>query len=259
MNEISQSIFIVMLHNNSMIGHEWWASWYRWLSQPPQQGLATRPVGKAMRAMMITIGDMCEIVCFWCMISTICLHDIYTICTSICLYDVYTIYSRCIYTYINVYIVYTWYLYSVYKCDVHDIHTIWRCILVFLICLYNWLQCVGADMHWRAASVNCPYSLRLWFVSALMLCMSFLRILHWYRSSFENRLFLSALLVSAKCMGVYLLEFVFDCWRDRYIYIRTSWITFIPEVSRRYPFRYLRIVFIFGELVNIIKGRDLIF
>ena len=114
MDEIYQISLRVMLHNKSILCHEWRASWNRWSSQPPQQGLATRPVGTAMRAMSTAIRDMCvpdaRYLHYIYTISTRCLHiyvytmstrylhDVYIYVSTRCLPDIYTMSPNMIYT-----------------------------------------------------------------------------------------------------------------------------------------------------------------
>ena len=96
---------------------------------------------------------------------TICLHDIYTMSTRylhyiytmstyihICLHDVYSISTRCLHIYVNM--MSTQYLHYVYTYDLHDIYTMWQCIIELYTCSHNWLKCVSAAVPWRAARLN---------------------------------------------------------------------------------------------------------
>ena len=64
-------------------------------------------------------------------------------------------------------------------------------------------------MPWRAASLNIVCVCDSDFGSALVHCMSLLRVMHFCGISLANRRFIGAMLVSVKCVGVYRLAFIF--------------------------------------------------
>ena len=76
------------------------------------------------------------------------------------------------------------------------------------------IQCVSAAVPWRAACLNIVCVCDSDLGSALVQCMSLLRVMHFYGFSLANRLFLGALLVSVKCVGVYRRECIFNYWES---------------------------------------------
>ena len=93
-----------------------------------------------------------------------------------------------------------------------------------------------------------------------MQCMSLLRVIHFYVFILANQMFLGTLLVSSKCVDVCRHECIFDYCGEVDVSTFELFASFTSAVyPDGIPHFTSTVVFIFGKLVNIIKGRGIIF